>query len=215
MPVDGDQPDENEQHRLGRPGHPENDHPGVRPGDGDEDRGVVEAAQDATIAREQPGQVVDAADREHGDDADAVDDRRGAGVSGRSADRQQDREADRHRHRRRDASHRAAQAAAARSSLSIIVDAVIVHLLVRRCRRWRAVTPGPGSEACRPGQRLATFYRLSTAARLVAGRRFEVEVPLLDRRQPIVAHAPLGQRRQLVRQVDGAGSALRREARRD
>ena len=49
-----------------------------------------------------------------------------------------------------------------------------------------------------PRRRLATFYRRPAAARLVACRRVDVEVPLLDRRQPVVAHAPLRQRGELA-----------------
>ena len=152
MPVAGDQPDENEQYRLGRPRHPEDDHPGVRAGDGDEDRGVVEAAQDATIAPEQPGQVVDAADRQHGDDADAVDDRRGAGrrpVGARTASRTV----------RQIATGTDARCIAPRSAgrnrsrLALDHRRRHRHLLVRRCRlgrrdarpRQRSVLPRPAS----------------------------------------------------------------------
>ena len=38
-----------EQDALRDPGHPEDDHPRVRPGDGDEDRGVVEPAQQPAL----------------------------------------------------------------------------------------------------------------------------------------------------------------------
>ena len=43
-----------------------------------------------------------------------------------------------------------------------------------------------------PGERLATVDRVAAAASLVACRLVEVEVPLLDRRQPVVAHARCG-----------------------
>ena len=73
------------------------------------------------------------------------------------------------------------------------------HGAVRASRRapWR---PAPDREPGRAGERLATGDRLAAADDLVAHRVVLGQVPLLERRQPVVAHAQLRQRGELGRQ---------------
>src|SRR5688572_17377918 len=57
-------------------------------------------------------------------------------------------------------------------------------------------------EIARAGRALAAGHRNGAVAEFVAHRRLFLHAPLLDRRQPIVAHAGARERRDLTRELD-------------
>ena len=76
---------------------------------------------------------------------------------------------------------------------------------------WR---PAPAANRAAPAQRLAAGDRRPAPLDLVAHRLVLAEVPLLERRQPVVAQAQLGQGGQLAGQLDRHRQARRRTGRR-
>ena len=173
---------------------------------------MVEPAQEPPLAVGEAAGVVDAADGEHRRHADAVDDDRRPLAAGVGAHDEHDGQDDRRRAPTSGATCRAAaggrrpaRSISARSSTGAVGHGG--RSLAGRHVARRTVAAGAGGEAGGAGERLAAGDRGPAADRLVAHRRVLGEVPLLERRQPVVAHAHLRQGGELGGQRDAAASA--------